>query len=60
MKKLKSILKKCNIKWFQVIIIGFIAGIIPPIFKSASDSFMYILGGLFIFFFIYNFWISKS
>ena len=44
MKKLKPILEKCNIKWFQVIIIGFLAWIIPPIFKLLSDSLMYVLG----------------
>ena len=59
MKKLKSILKKGNIKWYQVLIIGFLAGIIPPIFKYGSDSFLDILVGLFIFFFIYNIWIGN-
>ena len=61
MKKLKSILKKGDVKWSQVLIIGFLAGIISSVtFKYSSSYEWYILGGLFILFFIYNIWVDNK
>ena len=61
MKKLKSILRKGDVKWSQVLIIGFLAGIITTVtFKYTSGYEWYILGGLFILFFIYNIWVDNK
>ena len=43
-------------KWYQAIIIGFLSGIIPPMFQFTSIKWFHIAIGLSILFFIYNIW----
>ena len=43
-----------SIKWYQVIIIGVLSGIIPPIFQLTSIKWGHIAIGLFTLFFMYN------
>ena len=43
-------------KWYQAIIIGFLSGIIPPMFQLTSIKWFHIAIGLSILFFIYNIW----
>ena len=43
-------------KWYQAIIIGFLSGIIPPMFQLNSIKWFHIAIGLCILFFIYNIW----
>ena len=45
-----------SIKWYQVIIIGVLSGIIPPMFQLTSIKWGHITIGLFILFFMYNIW----
>tara|TARA_B100000524_G_scaffold274037_1_gene151742 strand:+ start:229 stop:417 length:189 start_codon:yes stop_codon:yes gene_type:complete len=60
MKKLKSILKKGDVKWYQAIIIGVLSGIIPPMLQLTSIKWGHIAIGLFILFFIYNIWVDNK
>ena len=41
-------------KWYQAIIIGFLSGIIPPMFELTSIKWFHIAIGLSILFFICN------
>ena len=43
-------------KWYQAIIIGFLSGIIPPMFQLNSIKWYHIGIGLSILFFTYNIW----
>ena len=45
-----------SIKWYQVMIIGVLSGIIPPMFQLNSIKWGHIAIGLFILFFMYNIW----
>jgi len=42
------------IKWYQVVIIGVLSGIIPPMFQLTSIKWGHIGIGLFVLFFMYN------
>ena len=42
------------IKWYQVVIIGVLSGIIPPMFQLTSIKWGHIGIGLFVMFFMYN------
>ena len=41
-------------KWYQVVIIGVLSGIIPPMFQLTSIKWGHIGIGLFVLFFMYN------
>ena len=41
-------------KWYQVVIIGVLSGIIPPMLQLNSVKWNHIAIGLFLIFFIYN------
>ena len=45
-----------SFKWYQPIIIGFLSGIIPPMFQLTYVKWGHIAIGLSILFFIYNIW----
>ena len=47
-------------KWYQAIIIGFLSGIIPPMFQLNSIKWFHIAIGLCILFFIYNIWADNK
>ena len=42
------------IKWYQVVIIAVLSGIIPPMFQLTSIKWGHIGIGLFVLFFMYN------
>ena len=67
MKKLKNILKYGGVKWYQVIVIGVLCGIIPPMFQTGEIKLggKFAIGGLFayvlfILFLIYNVWVDNK